>query len=126
MSAPCRAGGDSCSFLPHSIARVCTSVPGVARYSRVVPTRLMIVDDREDNLVALEVLLRRPGREIVCLQSGEQAVEEFGRRPATLALLDFKMPRMNGGETADALRTLDPRLPIIFVSAVAHDDPVQR
>jgi two-component system, sensor histidine kinase and response regulator len=88
--------------------------------------RLLIVDDRQENLVALEVLLRRPGREIVCVRSGSEAIEEFKRSPPTLVLLDVLMPGMSGIETAEVLRSLSPRLPIVFVTAAAHDSHVQR
>src|SRR5687767_9775877 len=95
-------------------------------YAGYLPVRLLIVDDTPENLFALEALLRRPGREIVCVQSGHDALQEFQRAPATLVLLDVLMPRMNGIETADALRVLSPRVPIVFVTAVADDSHVQR
>ena len=88
--------------------------------------RLLIVDDLEENLVALEALLRHPGREITCVGSGEQAVEEFRRSPAELVLLDVMMPKMSGIETAEVLRFLEPEVPIVFVSAAADDGDVQR
>jgi CheY-like chemotaxis protein len=87
--------------------------------------RLLIVDDLEENLVAHEVLLRRPGREISCVRSGAEAIEQFMRTPTALVLLDVMMPKMNGIETAEALRALDPSLPIVFVSAAADETNIQ-
>ncbi len=82
--------------------------------------RVLIVDDIEENLIALEALLRRlPGIEIMMAHSGSEALEILLVHDIALALLDVNMPEMDGFQLAElmrgAQRTKD--VPIIFVTA---------
>jgi CheY-like chemotaxis protein len=88
-------------------------------------SRLLLVDDQAKNLIALEAALRAPHRELVSVQSGEHAIEEVRRRDFAVVVLDVVMPRMDGLETAIALRSLFPQLPIIFLSAYWEDEDVR-
>ena len=58
--------------------------------------KLLIVDDLEENLVALEALLRRDGLVFVRARSGEEALEQLLAHDVALALLDVQMPGMDG------------------------------
>ena len=87
------------------------------------PARVLIVDDIEENLIALEALLRRlPGIELVQARSGREALEILLVQDIALALLDVNMPEMDGFQLAELMRgsqrTKD--VPIIFVTA-AYD-----
>lgn len=87
------------------------------------PARVLIVDDIEENLIALEALLRRlPGIELVLARSGREALEVLLVQDIALALLDVNMPEMDGFQLAELMRgsqrTKD--VPIIFVTA-AYD-----
>jgi signal transduction histidine kinase len=91
--------------------------------SAEMPARVLIVDDIEENLVALEALLRRlPGIELVLARSGREALEVLLVQDIALALLDVNMPEMDGFQLAELMRgsqrTKD--VPIIFVTA-AYD-----
>ncbi len=82
--------------------------------------RILIVDDIEENLIALEALLRRlPGIEIMMARSGSEALEILLVHDIALALLDVNMPEMDGFQLAElmrgAQRTKD--VPIVFVTA---------
>lgn len=82
--------------------------------------RILIVDDIEENLIALEALLRRlPDVEIVSARSGSEALEILLVQDIALALLDVNMPEMDGFQLAElmrgAQRTKD--VPIVFVTA---------
>lgn len=82
--------------------------------------RILIVDDIEENLIALEALLRRLSDvEIVSARSGSEALEILLVQDIALALLDVNMPEMDGFQLAElmrgAQRTKD--VPIIFVTA---------
>lgn len=82
-------------------------------------TNILIVDDRPENLVALEALLEQPDRKIYSAASGDQALRLALEHDFALALLDVEMPTMDGYETAQILRSTKRTrlLPIIFVTA---------
>ncbi len=89
--------------------------------SRVV--RLLLVDDVEDNLLALEAVLARPGLTVVRARSGAEALERLLVEDFALALVDVQMPEMDGFELAELMRG-SPRtehIPILFVTAGARD-----
>jgi PAS domain S-box-containing protein len=83
------------------------------------PVKFLLVDDLEENLLALESLLRRPGLELLRARSGTQALELLLVHEVALALIDVQMPEMDGFELAETMRG-SPRtrhVPIIFVTA---------
>ncbi len=86
--------------------------------------KFLLVDDREDTLVALEALLRRDGLELFKARSGPEALELLLGHDFTLALLDVQMPGMDGFELAELMRGTERtrRIPIIFLTAVATDE----
>ncbi len=86
--------------------------------------RILIVDDITDNLDLLERALRGVGAEIVRAESGEEAIRLAGQQSISLAILDVKMPNMDGYELAENLRASEAtaRVPIIFISAAYSDD----
>ncbi|MEC3909325.1 hybrid sensor histidine kinase/response regulator [Sphingobium sp. CR2-8] len=87
------------------------------------PIHCLLVDDLEENLLALEALLRRDG--LVCLKarSGEEALELLLVHDVALALLDVQMPGMDGFELAEFMRGNERarHVPIIFVTAGSAD-----
>lgn len=88
-------------------------------------TPLLLVDDRPENLIALEALLDDMGLDLdmVTATSGNEALRLSLKRDFALVLLDVQMPEMDGFETAKLLRT-NPKtchLPIIFVTAGMND-----
>jgi signal transduction histidine kinase len=87
------------------------------------PLYCLLVDDLEENLLALEALLNRDG--LVCLKarSGEDALELLLVHDVALALLDVQMPGMDGFELAEYMRGNDRtrHVPIIFVTAGSAD-----
>jgi response regulator RpfG family c-di-GMP phosphodiesterase len=85
--------------------------------------RLLIVDDRPENLLVLERLLERPGLEIMRAQSGNEALGLVLDYDFALVLLDVQMPDMDGFETAELMRSNSStkHIPIIFVTAISKD-----
>jgi signal transduction histidine kinase len=84
---------------------------------------VLLVDDVEENLVALSALLRRPGLEIFEARSGTDALELLLVHDFALAILDVQMPEMNGFELAELMRGAERsrHVPIIFVTAGTRD-----
>jgi CheY-like chemotaxis protein len=50
--------------------------------------------------------------------NGKQALELFRARKVDAAILDYQMPGMNGGQLAEALKTIRPDVPVMIVSAL--------
>ncbi|NEX45590.1 response regulator [Pseudotabrizicola algicola] len=86
--------------------------------------RFLLVDDIQENLVALEALLRRDGLEIHKAHSAAEALEMMLVNDYALALLDVHMPDTDGYELAELMRGAERtrRLPIIFVTAADIDE----
>jgi signal transduction histidine kinase len=85
--------------------------------------KLLLVDDVEANLVALEAILARPGVSLLRARSGEEALERLLVEDVALALIDVHMPEMDGFELAELMRG-SPRtqhIPILFVTAGTRD-----
>ncbi len=80
---------------------------------------VLLVDDLQENLVALEALIRQPGRRIFTARAGEQALSLMLEHPFALAILDVQMPSMSGFELAELMRGTERTrsIPIVFVSA---------
>ena len=80
---------------------------------------ILLVDDRPENLLALEGLLAGQGYALVTADSGNEALRLTLKHDFALVLLDVQMPEMDGFETAELMR-LNPKtrhIPIIFVTA---------
>jgi len=87
------------------------------------PVKVLLVDDLEENLVALEALLRRDGLTCLMARSGEEALELLLVHDVALALLDIQMPGMDGFELAEIMRGIERarHVPIIFLTAGSAD-----
>jgi CheY-like chemotaxis protein len=85
--------------------------------------KILLVDDRPDNLVALEAMLQGLPVESVSAGSGEAALKHLLMDDFALILLDAQMPDMDGFETARHIKNR-PRtrhIPIIFLTAADRD-----
>lgn len=87
------------------------------------PINLLIVDDVQENLIAMEALLRRADLNIMCASSGAQALELLLTHEVALALLDVHMPEMDGFALAELMRGSQRtrQVPIIFLTASPND-----
>jgi signal transduction histidine kinase len=84
---------------------------------------VLLVDDLQENLVALEALIRQPGRRVFQARSGEEALSLMLEHTFALAILDVQMPEMNGFELAELMRGAERTrsIPIVFVTAAGHE-----
>src|SRR4051794_2069845 len=80
---------------------------------------ILIVDDEEANLLALEAILQDLGRNLVKARSGEEALRVLLSRDFAVILLDVKMHPVDGFETARLIRgrKKSRSTPLIFLTA---------
>jgi two-component system, sensor histidine kinase and response regulator len=86
-------------------------------------SRILVVDDIDENLVALEALLRRDDADIITARSGTEALELILQHEFALAFIDVQMPEMDGFELAELMRGAERSkyIPIIFLTAGARE-----
>ncbi len=92
---------------------------GSAMSSSPPVVNILLVDDKQENLIALEQLLRQPDRHVVKVTSGNGALRLLLKHEFAVVLLDVEMPGMDGYETAELMRSAERTrlVPIIFVTA---------
>lgn len=85
---------------------------------------VLLVDDRPENLLALESILSDLGQNLVRATSGREALRFLLDQDVALILLDVQMPGLNGFELAELIRERErtQHTPIIFVSATSKDE----
>ncbi len=88
------------------------------------PFKILLVDDKQPNLLALEALLAEKNRVFYWAGSGEEALGLAYRHEFALILLDVQMPDMDGFELANILKSSNRTkyVPIIFVTAYRFDE----
>ena len=89
------------------------------------PIKILVVDDREDNLLSIETILENNNYQIVKALSGKAALKILlTQHDFTLILMDVQMPDMNGFETANLIyqREKLKHIPIIFITAHNYND----
>ena len=85
--------------------------------------RILLVDDRHENLVALEAILSSLNQTLVTVRSGEEALKALLVDEFAVILLDVVMPGMDGFETASHIkrRPKTRDVPIIFLTAASAE-----
>lgn len=85
--------------------------------------KVLVVDDRQENLKAMEYILKHVNGQVVCASSGNDALKCLLKDEYAVVLLDVQMPDMNGFETAEIIRNNESthNLPIIFVTAISKE-----
>ena len=84
---------------------------------------ILLVDDQEENLLALEAVLEPLGQRLVRATSGEEALGAILKEEFALILLDVQMPNMDGFQTATFIkqRQKTRHIPIIFLTALSKE-----
>jgi PAS domain S-box-containing protein len=85
---------------------------------------ILLVDDREENLLALQAVLEPLGHQLVSVTSGADALKEILLGEFACILLDVQMPDLDGFELASLIkqRERSQHIPIIFVTALSKED----
>lgn len=83
---------------------------------------ILMVDDRPENLIALEAILASPNYRLFRANSGEEALRHVLTTDFAVILLDVQMPGMNGFETTRLIkmRERSKHVPIIFITAISQ------
>ncbi len=87
--------------------------------------KILVVDDREDNLFSIEAILSRDNYTIVKANSGRAALKILlNQHDFSLILMDVQMPDLNGFETANIIYERDKlkNIPIVFITAYSNDE----
>ena len=89
----------------------------------MIPVNILIVDDREENIIALKALLERDDIRIFSTTSPNEGLKLAWENQISIALVDVQMPEMDGFEFVEMLKS-NPRtkdILVIFVTAISKD-----
>src|ERR1051326_774529 len=108
------------------VERVADTKPAVAQnLLRKSDIKILLVDDREDNLYSIETIFEKDNYTIVKASSSREAVKVLLKeQDFSLILMDVQMPDLNGFETATIIYERDKlkNIPIIFITAFGYDE----
>src|SRR6266436_5696831 len=92
--------------------------------SAIEKINILLVDDRRENLLALEGILKSLNENLVKASSGTDALKYLLRNEVAVILLDVEMPDMDGFQTATLIREREKtrHTPIIFLTAISKSD----
>ncbi|MDA5093206.1 response regulator transcription factor [Aliiroseovarius sp. KMU-50] len=85
-------------------------------------SRIALVDDDRNILTSVSMTLEAEGFEVETYNDGQTALEAFTKRMPDMAVLDIKMPRMDGMDLLQRLRQKTSTLPVIFLTS--KDDEI--
>ncbi len=106
---------------PHAVAPAPVTAGGRGE-------RILYVDDDEVVALTAEALLLRAGYAVLCVSSGQAAIDALRAEPGGFAvvLTDFNMPGLSGLAVAEAARELAPDTPVIITTGLITDELQQR
>jgi CheY-like chemotaxis protein len=88
---------------------------------------ILLVDDEEGTIQVEELMLKELGYQVIPALSGRQAIELYKEKMVDLDLvaLDMIMPEMNGKETYDALKRINPKVKVLLVSGYSLNKQIE-
>ena len=90
--------------------------------------RILLVDDEPDITMAISIALEADGFKVYSFNSPKQALFNFKPDYYDLAILDIKMPEMDGFRLYNQMKNIDSRIEICFITAAdkaVYEDPEQ-
>lgn len=88
---------------------------------------ILIAEDIASNYQYLEALLRKTKAELIWVKNGKEAVKEvLSDRKIDLVLMDLRMPVMNGYNATKQIKLVNPKLPVLAVTAFAIDGDMEK
>ncbi len=100
------------------------SAPAAPDEEKAAPVEILLVDDRPENLLALEAILEPLNQTLIRAHSGDEALRKLLLHDFAVILLDVQMPGINGFETARMIKSRERTkyIPIIFLTAISKDE----
>ena len=100
------------------------SAPAVPEEEKLAPVEILLVDDRPENLLALEAILEPLNQTLIRAHSGDEALRKLLLHDFAVILLDVQMPGINGFETARIIKSRERTkyIPIIFLTAISKEE----
>ncbi|MGE5370480.1 MAG: response regulator [Solirubrobacterales bacterium] len=89
-------------------------------------TKVLIVDDQKGVCRLLQELFTMEGYEVAVAGDGREALEKFEPFEPDIVLMDMKMPHMNGLEAAQEMLKINPKVPIIMMTAYGEIEMVHK
>jgi PAS domain S-box-containing protein len=110
--------------LPRREQATPVSAPAQSPEARQGPVEILLVDDRPENLLALEAILEPLNQTLIRAHSGDEALRKLLLHDFAVILLDVQMPGINGFETARLIKSRERTkyIPIIFLTAISKDE----
>lgn len=110
-------------YIRKTLYKQCT-IGGSLHMEDINRCNVLIVDDRPENLLAIEAILEDLNIELLKANSGNDALSLLLEYDIALVLLDVQMPEMDGFEVAEIMKSSDKTkyIPIIFVTAISKED----
>src|ERR1700761_556246 len=88
--------------------------------------RVLVVEDDRSLAELYRTVLRTSGFEVECAGDGQSALERFQREPCDLIITDLTMPGMSGMDLLSRIRSRDPDIPVMIITAAPHVDSAMR
>lgn len=78
---------------------------------------LLCIDDEAVGLKIRKLILERSGYDVLTAEDGISGLEVFRNNKIDAVVIDYYMPRMDGGRVAEQMKTMHPEVPIVLLSA---------
>jgi two-component system, NtrC family, nitrogen regulation response regulator NtrX len=88
-------------------------------HHKLLPGRILLVDDEPVFLHALAAALRGEGYDVETAEDGEKGLCKYRAKPWGVVVTDRAMPKLDGEEMAAAIRAINPEAPIILITGLA-------
>ncbi|MFH1680750.1 MAG: sigma-54 dependent transcriptional regulator, partial [Candidatus Eisenbacteria bacterium] len=88
----------------------------------MTPARILIVDDEESMCQFLSIMLRKEGHEVRTANSGKEAIRVVADEPFDVVITDIRMAGVDGLDVLSGVKSTDPSLPVIILTAYASQE----
>lgn len=81
--------------------------------------KILVIDDDPSIRNMLEIVLKKSGYDVTCTESGKSALEKLKKETFDLIISDIKMPDITGIDLLKKIKTINPEIPVILITAFA-------